>query len=220
MKKFLLLLIIIIALGGLIPLIVKYGEPNFSNVTNLNSEGKNIICFGNSITYGEGVGREDSYPSLLQQKINIPVINAGRNGDTTFDALERLNNDVLNKNPLIVIVEFGGNDYLRRIDKEKTLDNIEKIVAKIINHQAMVIIVGVHCGILGNEYEQGLIKIANRYKVTVIPNVQKGIFTYQYKRDYIHPNEKGYEVIANRIFKIIKGLLIASGKGDLIKHAK
>lgn len=187
-------------------------------ISNLDSEGKNIICFGDSITYGEGVSDKYNYPNLLQRRLKIPVINAGKSGDTTFDALKRLKEDVLDKNPLIVIVEFGGNDYLRRIDKEKTLNNIEKVVAKIIKNNAMVVLVGVHCGILGNEYKDGLIRIAKEYGSAIIPNVQKGIFTSAYKLDYVHPNEKGYEIIANRIFKVIKKLLNLSGKSYLIKE--
>ncbi len=66
-------------------------------IVNLDSKGQDVICFGDSITSGEGVGIEDSYPSILSK------------------LLKRLDTDVLSKNPYLVIIEFGGNDFLQRI---------------------------------------------------------------------------------------------------------
>ena len=45
-----------------------------------------IVCFGDSLTYGHGAdSATESWPALLQKRVKIPVINSGRNDDTTAD---------------------------------------------------------------------------------------------------------------------------------------
>ncbi len=46
-------------------------------IINLNSKGKNIICFGDSVSFGYGVNQGEDYPSALAKLVGYPVINAG-----------------------------------------------------------------------------------------------------------------------------------------------
>src|SRR5215475_2952739 len=76
-----------------------------------------IVAFGDSLTAGFGADPGKSYPDFLQQEVDrrgyrYRVMNAGISGETTTDALARLNM-VTSLSPAIVIVEFGGNDGLR-----------------------------------------------------------------------------------------------------------
>ena len=72
---------------------------------------KNIVLFGDSLTYGYGVFKKDSIAALLQEKFKkLAVINSGVNGDTTREALKRLDYDVLSFSPVAVTVLFGSND--------------------------------------------------------------------------------------------------------------
>src|SRR3990167_9273300 len=111
-------------------------------------EGKSIICFGDSITEGVGAGPGEDFPSLLAEKFGRPVINAGKGGETTYDALKRLPSDVLERNPGLVIVEFGGNDYLQKIPKEETFKNLEEIISKIQDRGATAVLAAVRIGVL------------------------------------------------------------------------
>ena len=86
-----------------------------SSIRNIDSEGENVICFGNSITYGSGVEEGKDYPSHLQEMTERDVINAGVPGDTTAGGLRRIDEDVLDNDPYLVIVELGANDYLRNL---------------------------------------------------------------------------------------------------------
>ena len=74
------------------------------------SIGDTIICFGDSLTAGTGAGKGMDYPSQLSQMISKPVINAGVSGDTTAEALERLDQDVLSRLPDMVLITLGDND--------------------------------------------------------------------------------------------------------------
>jgi lysophospholipase L1-like esterase len=174
-------------------------------IKNLNSQGKNIICFGNSITKGEGVSPGKDYPAILSYLLERKVINAGVSGDTTITALERLERDVLKKDPYLVIVELGGNDFLQKISKKVILKNLEEIILRIQEKGAMVAIVDVSCGIIMSAYKKDIESLARRTGSIFIPDVLENILNNpSLKYDIIHPNDKGYKIIAHRIYKKIK----------------
>jgi len=87
-------------------------------IVNLHPTGKQILALGDSLTEGVGASRGHDYVSVLAKKIGRPILNRGVAGDTTADALARLNRDVLTQEPQIVIVFLGGNDILRKIPAE------------------------------------------------------------------------------------------------------
>ncbi len=99
-----------------------------------------IVCFGNSITRGFKVGSyqavEKPYPkillNLLKKDISqIEVLNEGHNGWRTDHALNNIQTKVLDKNPQIVLLEFGINDAYSNFSLalfEKNILNILKIL--------------------------------------------------------------------------------------------
>lgn len=200
---------------------IRYASPKFSivllisvlmgcspRVANLDSTGESIVCFGDSITKGIYIGSGNDYPSVLGQKVAWPVINAGASGDTTHDALKRIEADVLAHNPRMVIVMLGGNDFLRKIPLEKTLANIDTIVVKIQEHGAVVVLAALRLGLLKDNYTKKFKNIAKKRGALFVPNIMKGILTNpKLKYDQIHPNAEGYRLIADRIYKAIAPLL-------------
>jgi len=173
-------------------------------IKNLNSQGKNIICFGDSITFGYGANPGEDYPTALAKMVTLPVINAGIDGDTTTEALPRLGSDVLERDPLLVIVEFSGNDFLRKIPKEVTVANIQEMVEKIQAQGAMVAIADISAGMFLREYRSALAKLARTKDAIFIPAILSGIITNpSMKSDFFHPNANGYQMIAGRIQRAI-----------------
>ena len=168
--------------------------------------GTNIIAFGDSITAGSGAGPGEDYPSQLSRMAGVKILNRGVPGDTTADGLARLERDVMGFDPRIVIVCLGGNDMLRRMDVETTFSNLEKIIRRIQSAGALVVLVGVDGGFLvggghGKQYE----KLAEETGVVFVPDVLAGILTSpKLKADQIHPNGKGYTIMAERIYKALK----------------
>jgi lysophospholipase L1-like esterase len=71
-----------------------------------------VILFGDSIFAGLGASeREFSCAKMFKNKIGVKVLLKGRNGDTSCDALKRIEKDVLaHKNYSHVLVLFGNND--------------------------------------------------------------------------------------------------------------
>jgi acyl-CoA thioesterase-1 len=177
-------------------------------IKNLNSQGKDIICFGDSITFGYGVAPEDAFPLALAKMVPLSVTNSGIDGDTSTEALKRIESDVLSRDPRLVIVEFGGNDFLRKIPLDVTVDNIREMVEQIQARGAMVAITDISAGILMKEYRSPYWKIAQEKGAIFIPSIMSGIITNpKMKSDFLHPNANGYKIIAERIFKAIKPYL-------------
>jgi acyl-CoA thioesterase-1 len=173
-------------------------------IKNIGSKGTNIICFGDSITFGYGVSSGEDYPSMLAKIVPLTVINAGIDGDTTTEALKRLDSDVISRKPRLVIIEFGGNDFLRGIHNEVTIGNITEMAEKIQESGAMVAIVDISAGFLLNQYSTPLYNFCKAKGVVFIPKVLKGIITNpSLKSDFIHPNAKGYKIIAERVCRVI-----------------
>lgn len=184
------------------------GGERFDSIRNLRSAGETIICFGDSLTEGVGAGPGEDYPELLSRRLAMPVMNAGRRGDTTARALERIADSVLNKNPRLVIVLLGGNDFLRQVPLQETRKNLQEIVRRIQSHGAMVAIVGMKLGLFTDEYSAIFEETAREFGVLYIPRVMKGILNdSSLKSDPIHPNGAGYHLIAERIAEKTKPLL-------------
>jgi lysophospholipase L1-like esterase len=181
---------------------------DFSHVQNLRSRGENVICFGDSLTEGVGAARGEDYPSALSRLIPYPVINAGRPGDTSADGLARLGEDVLARSPRLVILLFGGNDFLRQIPPAETRKNLDEMIRRIHESGAMVVVVAMRLGLFTDEYGPVYREVARKRGAFLIPEAIKGILSdARLKSDAIHPNGAGYRLMAERIAARVKPLL-------------
>ena len=94
-----------------------------------------MVAFGDSLTYGYGVLKGIEYPCRLEKhftNLNLKVINKGINGNTTREALARLEEDVLSYSPEIVIFLFGSNDCSLSEDYYRPLIEYEKNITCMI----------------------------------------------------------------------------------------
>lgn len=171
-----------------------------AEIKNRNSTGKNIICFGDSLTFGYGANQGEDYPAALAKLMGVPVINAGKDADTTYEALKRIESDVLNKEPRLVIIEFCGNDFLKKIPIKTTVENIRKMIAEIQGQGSMVAIVDISAGLFFKDYGASFKNLSLQTNSIFIPKVMEGIITNpSMKSDFLHPNGNGYQIIAQRI---------------------
>jgi lysophospholipase L1-like esterase len=158
-----------------------------------------IICFGDSLTYGTGAGKEMDYPSQLSTMIGKPVINTGVSGDTTARALQRLERDVLAKSPDLVLITLGGNDLKNGVARGVAFDNLRTIVDSIQETGARVIIGGLSFPIRDRGFGRAYQELADETGVVLIPNIFEGIMgNRKFMSDPIHPNDAGYKKIAER----------------------
>lgn len=191
----------IILLGIMVYILM--GGPGY-DITNSNTSGETILCFGDSLTFGTGAEKGMSYPEQLSRMIGRPVINAGIPGNTTRTALDRLSEDVLSKRPDIVLITLGGNDLKNGISKEEAFANLETIVRAIQEQGAMVVLAGIDIPFFGKGFGDAYKQLATDTGSILIPDIFKGIMGKSgLMSDRIHPNGKGYTIMAEHFYKKI-----------------
>lgn len=168
-----------------------------------------VIFFGDSLTTGLGANDGEDFPSLVALELNLSNhINAGVSGDTTQDAMNRLQTDVLSKNPSVVVVLLGGNDFLRRIPAETTTKNLDEIVRRISEKDSAIVLVHLKANPLKEDYKEAVEEIARKHKAVLVLDILEGIFGHpDLMADQIHPNAKGYKIMAKRIAPAVKRVL-------------
>ena len=201
----------IFVLTGLLTcsLIVSYA-PSVPRVTNLhNGVGQQIVILGDSIASGYGLPPEQAFPALLERRINVEVLNRGISGDTTAMGLARLESDVLDEDPWLVMVELGANDYLRQIPEAETEENLREIITQTQAEGAIVVLIGVNLGFVKDTRKRMFERVAEETGAYLIPQILTGIITNpEYRQDdVIHPNAAGHEMISDRVFKGLQPLL-------------
>ncbi len=170
-----------------------------------------IVAFGDSLTEGIGAsktdGQRNGFPELLSSEIGIDIINKGKSGDTTQAGLDRID-DIIALDPGTVIVLFGGNDFLRQVPQEKTFSNLKKIIDEFQENNTRVILLGVRGGLLSDVYLERFDKLAEEEGVPYVPNVLDGpLRDNSLMSDTIHPNDKGYALIAAKVLPVLKKTL-------------
>ena len=185
-------------------------KTSVNNITNINcATGEEILILGDSITAGYGLRPEQAYPYLLSQKLNLPIVNRGTSGDTTADGLARLSEDILIEKPWIVIIGLGGNDFLKKVPKKITEQNLKTIISQIQAENAITVLLGMNLGLFTDEYKNLYQNLAEETGSYLIPQVLKGIIDNPKHRqqDIIHPNAIGQEILADKIAQALKPLL-------------
>lgn len=181
--------------------------PGEEKITNYPPRGGKIVAFGDSLVEGVGSTKGNDFVSLTSKQIGLPIVNLGKSGDTTASALERFPS-VLLEEPDITLVLLGGNDSLRRLPISDTEANLRQIIGKLQNAGSVTILLGVRGGILGDPYQDMYEAVAKSTGSVYISDVLKGLFGRQsFMSDAIHPNDKGYAVIAGRVALVLSNLL-------------
>ena len=172
------------------------------------THGTAVVAFGDSLVAGRGASNGQDFVSVLSQRTGIRIVNAGRSGDTTGGALSRLESDVFAHDPRIVIVLLGGNDFLRRVPVEQTFENLGTIVDRIRSRGAAVILVGVSVGLLTDPYADRYEALAQRTASGLVPGILDGLIGHSdLMSDAIHPNNRGYAIVADRVEPVLRELL-------------
>jgi len=183
------------------------GGDRFNSLRNLGSTREAIVGLGDSLTEGVGANPGGAYPAVLSRELAFPVVNQGRRSDTTADALARLS-EVLERDPRLVIVLLGGNDFLRQVPRRETKKNLAEVVRRLQDHGAMVAIAGMRLGLFTDEFSPIYKETAEQFGAYYISQVMQGILSDpQLKSDPIHPNAAGYRLLGQPIAEKLKPLL-------------
>ena len=176
-------------------------------ITNYPPQGKIIVAFGDSLVEGAGAKAGNDFVSLLSLRIGEPIINLGVPGNTSADGLLRIE-QVNEEDPKVVLVLLGGNDFLRKVPIVETFKNIDSIVLKLQSEGAVVVLLGIKGGLLGDQYAEYFENIAESRGALYVPNVLAGLLgNSEFMDDSIHPNDAGYKKIAEKIYPVLEKAL-------------
>lgn len=150
-----------------------------------------------------------SYPDFLADLLapKVEVHNIGRSGDTAADGLARLEQDVMqsDKLPCRVVVGFGGNDLIRKMQIQDTFADLEAIVTTLQNAGCLVILLGLRGSWLFRvDYDLPFRELATRTGCLLVPLSLDGIWGCPWlMADVAHPNQRGYRILAERVAKVL-----------------
>ncbi|MBT5324831.1 MAG: arylesterase, partial [Gemmatimonadetes bacterium] len=109
---------------------------------------RTILFYGDSLTAGYGLDREQAFPALVQARIdslgwNFEVFNAGLSGETSAGGLRRID-WLMRRSVDVFVLELGANDGLRGIDLKNTRSNLQQIIdrVKAKNPDISIVVVG------------------------------------------------------------------------------
>lgn len=198
-----------------------------------------VIFFGDSITQqgadpGGYIMRIDSMCKMENKSGQFEFIGAGIGGNKVYDLYLRMDDDVLAKNPDIVVIYIGVNDvwhkasYGTGTDADKFERFYDGILKKLKQRNIKVIlctpaVIGERTDFSNqqdgdlNRYSNIIRDIAMKNALPLVnlrqkfldynkqfntENKESGILT----RDRVHLNEKGNQLVADEMWKVIKGL--------------
>ena len=140
------------------------------------------------------------------------VSNHGVSGDTTVDAVLRLD-AALAEQPDIMIVALGANDGLDGVPLSVVRANLEKVIESAQERNIKVVLCGMEAlPFHGFDYFLGFRRIfpslADEYDVPLVPFILSGVIGNRdmLLPDMVHPNAAGAAQIAQAIFPYVQPL--------------
>ena len=171
--------------------------------------GSTILALGDSLTAGYAADAEAAYPAVLASLTGWQIINGGVSGNTSAQALARLP-ALMRRQPQLVLVSIGGNDFLRKVPEADTRSNIRQIVQQIKAAGVPAVLVAVPYfttgALFGRLSEHPMYEeLAAELNVPLLKGAWAEVLgDKKLKSDQIHANAQGYRVFAEKMWAFLK----------------
>ena len=184
------------------------------------TEAPTVLVFGDSLSAGHGINVDQSWVTLLQSRLadqgyEHRVINASIGGDTTESGAARIAQAIETFAPTLIILELGGNDWLRGIPPDRMRVNLRKIVKTSKDSGAAVVLLGIR---IPPNYGQRYIEafdnvfreIAIDLEVPWIEFFMEGVALNDelMQSDGIHPNAAAQSILLENAWPMIDEALV------------
>jgi acyl-CoA thioesterase-1 len=179
---------------------------------------RRIVCLGDSLTSGHGIGSAAAYPALLHQRVRragfpYEVMNAGVSRETSAHALARLDR-ALDGDVRVLIVALGANDGLRGVPVAQLSANLSQIVERAQARGIAVLLCAMEAlPLYGWAYTTAFhnlyLELAARYRVPLVPFILQNVIgkPHLMQGDHAHPNVDGARAIADVIWPYLERIL-------------
>lgn len=183
---------------------------------------RTIVCYGNSLTEGPGLKREEAYPALLQEELtrnglgHWTVVNGGVSGRTTAQGLDAID-EVLDGQVDVLVLELGANDGLRQQSVAKMRENLAAMVDQVRQHhpQASIVL----CGMMlpddigteayRSEFKAAFEAVAQEKRLYYLPFLLDGVAGKKElnQPDGLHPNAEGHKLVARNVWRALQAVV-------------
>ena len=165
-----------------------------------------VVAFGDSLTAGYGVTAEKSYPFILSGLLGCKVVNSGISGEVTSEGLERLEAVLEKHNPDLVILCFGGNDMLQGKSLKDMALNLEFMIKLMIARDCEILLIGVPRPTIALAVPRVYEELADTYDLPYDGTTLRSVLSTASLTgdDLIHPNNKGYQRMAEAFLSLIR----------------
>jgi acyl-CoA thioesterase I len=179
---------------------------------------RRIVCLGDSLTSGHGIGSALAFPALLHQKVRragfpYEVVNAGVSRETSAQALARLDR-ALDGDVRVLIVALGANDGLRGVPVAQLSANLSRIIVTAQARGIAVLLCAMEAlPLYGWAYTTAFhnlyLELAARFRVPLVPFILQNVIGNPrlMQGDHAHPNADGARAIADVIWPYLEKIL-------------
>lgn len=168
--------------------------------------GSKVLIIGDSLSYGTGAEAHQDYPTLLAQSTGWHIINAGVPGDTSEQGLARLPDLLAEHQPTLLIIELGGNDFLKKVPVSQTIANLKSIIQMGQSKNITTLLVAIPDyqpvkAAFGDLSDHPLYAtISEETQTPLIEDIFSPVLSKNaLKADYVHPNAAGYRQVEEQL---------------------
>lgn len=178
-----------------------------------------ILVLGDSLSAAHGMGEQQGWVHLLQERLDEngyphTVVNASVSGDTTRDALSRLDSTIERHRPDIAIVELGGNDGLRAFSIDTIESNLSLILETLRENGAKIVLAGMRMPpnygpVYTQAFEALYPELADEFQAALVPFFMEDVATNPdlMQDDGIHPNAAAQPRLLDKVWPVLEPLL-------------
>ena len=189
---------------------------------------KNLLFFGDSLTAGHGLRAGESFPALLQlrldqQQLPYKAFNYGVSGETSAAGRQRLAAVLARHSVDAFVLALGANDGIRGIPVRETTQNLQFIIDAVQRQhpQAQLVLAGLEfpfdLGPLGGhrlahyaaEFKALFRTLAEKNSLPFVPFLLQGVLGHRELNlpDGVHPNATGQKILAENVWQVLGPLL-------------
>jgi acyl-CoA thioesterase-1 len=187
----------------------------FTSLSTLTIAKDKILLIGDSLSAGYGLEQDQAWVHLLQNKYNnenrvITIINTAISGQTTDNALLKIDTWLKVHQPTHVLIELGGNDGIRGFPIKLLQNHLMQLVTRSQQYGAKVALMEIQIPPnLGQRYRkmftESYSKVTSKTNAYLMPYFMVEIATNRdlMLPDNLHPNDKAQPIIRDFMFEEI-----------------
>lgn len=172
-----------------------------------------ILVFGDSLSAGLRVDQTQRWSVLMEQRLksegvirpNQSVANFSISGETSEGGLQRLEAILDETQPVVLVLQLGANDALRRQSMQALRNNLSKMIEMAIARNIRVVLVGVEPPILfsfasTSSFTDVYENLSKQYDVILVPDLFDKLSSKNMQEDRLHPNVSGQPLMMETVY--------------------